>query len=83
MRFGEPSALFLLLLFPLGAALVFLAARRGRTALRRFGIRAPALVVSSLIWSPSGATGRRQKRLGSEGGPHVGKKHPRTHSLSS
>ena len=44
MRFGEPSALFLLLLFPLGAALVLLAARRGRTALRRFGIRAPALV---------------------------------------
>ena len=44
MRFGEPSALLLLLLFPLGAGLVLLAARRGRMVLRRFGTRAPALV---------------------------------------
>lgn len=36
MRFGEPSALFLLLLFPLGAALVLLAARRGHRVLARF-----------------------------------------------
>ena len=44
MRFGTPSALFLLLLVPLGAALMFGAARRGRTLLQRFGARAPALV---------------------------------------
>lgn len=44
MRFGTPAALFLLLLFPLGAALVYGAVRRGRRVLGRFGTRAPALV---------------------------------------
>ena len=39
MRFGEPSALLLLLLFPLAAGLVLLAARRGRRVLGRFGTR--------------------------------------------
>ena len=44
MRFGAPSALFLLLLFPAGAALVFWAARRGRAVLGRFGTRTQALI---------------------------------------
>ena len=44
MRFGEPSALVLLGLAPLGAALLFFAARRGRVLLGRFGSRAPLLI---------------------------------------
>ena len=44
MRFGAPAALALLLLFPLAGALLYWGVRRGRTALTRFGTRAPALV---------------------------------------
>ena len=44
MRFGTPSALLLLALAPLGAALLLLAARRGRRLLKDFGARASLLI---------------------------------------